>query len=82
MQMYELKEFKHTETKGVTLAFFQVTYRTRHFCRVQLTSMELENYIWAQSQGHHAIDRLGKRGVNRRTTRRPALRGREGVSIS
>ena len=37
----------------------------------------LRYYLWAQSQGHHAIDRLEERGVERESARRSSLKGRD-----
>ena len=37
----------------------------------------LRLYLWAQSQGHHTIDRLEERGVERGSARRSSLKGRE-----
>ena len=36
----------------------------------------------AQSQGHHIIDRLEERGVERGSARRSSLTGRERASVS
>ena len=36
----------------------------------------------AQSEGHHTIDRLKKRGVERRTVRRSSLQGRERAIVN
>ena len=38
--------------------------------------MSLKHYLRAQSQGHHTIDRLEERGVERGSARRSALKGR------
>ena len=38
----------------------------------------LRYYLQAQSQGHHAIDRLEERGVERGSARRSSLKEREG----
>ena len=37
----------------------------------------LRHYPRAQSQGHHTVDRLEERGVDRGSSRRPSLKGRE-----
>ena len=37
----------------------------------------LRHYLRAQSQGHHIIDRLEERGVERGSARRYSLKGRE-----
>ena len=37
----------------------------------------LRHYLRAQSQGHHTIDCLQERGVDRRSTRRSSLKGRD-----
>ena len=42
----------------------------------------LKHYLGAQSQGHHTIDRLEERGVERRSARRSSLKGREGAIVS
>ena len=39
--------------------------------------MSLRHYLRAQSQGHHTIDRLEERGVERGSARRSSLKGRE-----
>ena len=36
----------------------------------------------AQSEGHHAVERLKKRGVERRITRRSSLKGRERAIVN
>ena len=38
----------------------------------------LRRYLRAQSQGHHTIDRLEVRGVERGSARRCSLKGRDG----
>ena len=42
----------------------------------------LEHYLWAQSQGHHTIDRLEERGVEGRSARRSPLKGRERAIVN
>ena len=42
----------------------------------------LRHYLRAQSQGHHTIDRLEERGVERESTRRSVLSGRERAIVS
>ena len=37
----------------------------------------LRLYLWAQSQGHHTVDRLEERGVERGSASRSSLKGRE-----
>ena len=37
----------------------------------------LRHCMWAQSQGHHIVDRLEERGVERESARRSSLQGRE-----
>ena len=37
----------------------------------------LRQYLRAQSQGHHTIDRLEERGVERGSARRSSLKGRQ-----
>ena len=41
----------------------------------------LRHYLQAQSQGHHTIDRLKERGVERGSARRSSLKGRESRAI-
>ena len=42
----------------------------------------LIHYLRAQSQGHHTIDRLEERGVERGSARRSSLKGRERAIVS
>ena len=42
----------------------------------------LRRYLRAQNQGHHTIDRLEERGVERGSARRPSLKGRERVIVN
>ena len=42
----------------------------------------LRHYLRAQSQGHHTIDRLEERGVERGSARRSSFKGRERAIIS
>ena len=58
---------KVTLTSGLLLGRSEVLRSLRHYLR-------------AQSQGHHTIDRLEERGVERRSARRSSLnlKGREG----
>ena len=42
----------------------------------------LRRYLRAQSQGHHTIDRLEERGVERGSARRSSLKGRERVIVN
>jgi len=42
----------------------------------------LKHYLRAQSQGHHTIDRLEERGVERGSARRSSLKGRERAIIN
>ena len=42
----------------------------------------LSHYLRAQSQGHHTIDRLEERGVERGSARRPSLKGRERAIVN
>ena len=37
----------------------------------------LRHYLWAQSQGHHTIDLLEERGVERGSARQSSLKRRE-----
>ena len=55
---------KATPTSGLLLGRSEVLRSLRHYLR-------------AQSQGHHTIDRLEGRGVERSSGRRPSLKGRE-----
>ena len=57
---------KATLTSGLLLGRSEVLRSLRH-------------HLWAQSQGHHTIDRLEERGVERGSARRSSLkRTREG----
>ena len=42
----------------------------------------LRHYLRAQSQGHHTVDRLEERGVERGSARRSSLKGRERAIVS
>ena len=42
----------------------------------------LRQYLRAQSQGHHTIDRLEERGVERGSFRRSSLKGRERAIVN
>ena len=42
----------------------------------------LRHYLRAQSYGHHTIDRLEKRGVERGSARRSSLKGRERAIVN
>ena len=42
----------------------------------------LRHYLRAQSQGHHTIDRLEERGVERRSARLFSLEGRERAIVN
>ena len=60
---------KATLTSGSLLERFEVLRSLRHYLR-------------AQSQGHHTIDRLEERGVERGSTRRSSLIGRERAIVN
>ena len=60
---------KATLTSGLLLGRSEVVRRLRHYLR-------------AQSQGHHTIDRLEERGVERGSARRSSLKGRERAIVS
>ena len=60
---------KATFTSGLLLGRSEVLRRLRHYLR-------------AQSQGHHTIDRLEERGVERGSARRSSLKGRERAIVS
>ena len=60
---------KATLTSGLHLGRSEVLRSLRH-------------YLWAQSQGHHTIDRLDERGVERRSGRRSSLKGRERAIVN
>ena len=60
---------KATLTSGLLLGRSEVLRSLRHYLR-------------AQSQGHHIIDRLGERGVERGSARRSSLKGRERATVS
>ena len=58
-----------------------------NFCPVTILSISellrsLRHYLRAQSQGHHTIDRLEVRGVERGSARRSSLKGRERAIVS
>ena len=42
----------------------------------------LRHYLQAQSQGHHNIDRLEERGVERGSARRSSLKRRDGAIVN
>ena len=42
----------------------------------------LRHYLLAQSEGHHAIDRLAERGVERGSARRSSLKRRERAIVN
>ena len=42
----------------------------------------LRPYLWAQSRGHHTIDRLEERGVDRGSARRSSLKEREKAIVN
>ena len=42
----------------------------------------LRQYLWVQSQGHHTIDRLEERGVEKGSAGRSSLKGRETAVVS
>ena len=42
----------------------------------------LRHYLRAQNQGHHTIDRLEQRGVERGSARRSSLKGRERAIVN
>ena len=44
-------------------------------------TIHLRRYLRAQSQGHHVIDRLEERGVERGSARRSSFKGRERAGI-
>ena len=48
----------------------------------KLEVLSLRHYLWAQSQGHHTIDHLEERGVERGSARRSSLKGRERVIVN
>ena len=60
---------KATITSGLRLGRSEVLRNLRH-------------YPQAQSQGHHTIDRLEKRDVERGRARRSSLKGRETAIVS
>ena len=60
---------KATFTSGLHLGRSEVLRSLRHYLR-------------AQSQGHHTIDRLEERGVERGSARRSSLKGREMVIVN
>ena len=60
---------KATLTNGMLLGRSEVLRSLRHYLR-------------AQSQGHHTIDRLEERGVERGSARRSSLKGRERIIVN
>ena len=60
---------KATITGGLCLGRYEVLRSLRHYLR-------------AQCQGHHTIDRLQERGVERGSVQRSSLRGRERAIIN
>ena len=60
---------KATLTSGLILGSIQVLRSLRH-------------YLLAQSQGHHTIDHLEERGVERGSGRRSSLKGRVMVIVN
>ena len=60
---------KATLTSGSLLGRSEVLRRLRHCLR-------------AQSQGHHAIDRLEERGMERGSARRSSVKGRETAIVN
>jgi hypothetical protein len=60
---------KATITGGLRLGRSEVVRSLRHYLR-------------AQSQGHHTIDRLEERGVERGSAQRSSLRGRERAIVN
>ena len=60
---------KAAVTSGLLLGRSEVLRSLRHYPR-------------AQSQGHHSIDRLEERGVERGSARRSSLKGRERAIVS
>ena len=44
--------------------------------------MSLRLYLRAQSQGHHTIDRLEERGVEKGSARKSSLKGRERAIVN
>ena len=60
---------KATLTRGLLLGRSEVLRSLRHYLR-------------AQSQGHHTLDRLEERGVDRGSARRSSLKGRERAIVN
>ena len=60
---------KATLTSGLLLGRSEVLRSLRHYLR-------------SQSQGHHTIDRLEERGVERGSARRSSLKGRQRAIVS
>ena len=44
--------------------------------------LRLRHYLRAQNRAHHTIDRLEKRGVERGSSRRSSLKGRERAIVN
>ena len=60
---------KGTTTNGLRLGRSEVLRSLRH-------------YLWAQSLGHHAIDRLKERGMERKSARLSSLKGSEKAIVN
>ena len=73
---------RHTNsTNSVVFVDLPYSSRVKFSCGLLLGISEvlrsLRHHPRAQSQGHHTIDRLEERGVERESARRSSLKGRE-----
>ena len=70
----------HAEVKGNDradrMAHKQTLTSDLHLGRSEVLR-SLRDYLWAKSQGHHTVDPLEERGVERGSARRSSLKGRE-----
>ena len=58
-----------------------VSRAPRHFRRSEVLK-NFRHYLQAQSQGHHTIDGLEERGVEKGSARQSSLKGRERAIVS
>ena len=74
----------HSEGKRLTE---QIDWRAKQPSQVACFSeaevlRSLRHWLRAQSRGHHTIDRLEERGVERESARRSSLKGRERAIVN
>jgi len=60
----------------------KVPFTSGLLLRISEVLRSLRHYLRAQSQGHHAIDRLKERVVERGSARRSSLKGRERAIVN